>query len=268
MQPTFSNRWDRLTYLLAEYKVLVSGLIIGAGAWIVYAEPSLPNLPPWVGATALFWTLSGLPMYLVGVKFASWLRRRNRVTVFHIDARDENGSGKDVEKYLVSPETWADKKVEGPDPYPMNGGDAWGVQSFEYHEDTTRLIVSGVWLAEAQDAKLLTSRRHVDEIHDFLLGKYRELSSVRDRVSRLGIEVQERVINASAAARERGEMLDTQAVADAVEQATEDVPEPENPPTLQDLGAHPDDPIGDLSPNGRTNGHDETATIETDGGEP
>lgn len=270
MQPTFSNRWDRLTFLLAEFKVLVSGLIIGAGAWLIYVEPSLPTLPPWVGATAIFWTVSGLPMYLVGVKFAQWLRRRNRVTVFHIDARQESeeASETDVEKYLVSPETWADKTVEDVDPYALNGGTAWGVQEFEHHEDTDKLIVKGVWLSEAQDAKMMSSRRHVDEVHDFLLNEYRRLSSVRDRVSRLGVEVQERVINASAAARERGEMLDTTAVKDAVDAATEDVPDPKDPPALKDLDAHPDDPIGDLSPGAQTNGHDEAATIETDGGEP
>jgi len=118
MRPTFSSNWDRLTYLLAEYKLLLSGLLLGGGVWFAYASPSLPELPPEMGAFALFWSLGGLPMWLAGVQFVRWLRRRNFVTVHHVDARqaDQGGSEKDVEKYLVPPGVWSEKTVEGPDP--------------------------------------------------------------------------------------------------------------------------------------------------------
>jgi len=40
-----------------------------------------------------------------------------------------------VEKHNVPPEIWQNKTVEGPDPYPVNGGSAWAVREYEWLDD-------------------------------------------------------------------------------------------------------------------------------------
>ncbi|GAA3872622.1 hypothetical protein GCM10022627_25490 [Haloarcula argentinensis] len=37
--PTFADNRDRLTYLLAEYKLLVSGMLVGAVVLFAYYQP-------------------------------------------------------------------------------------------------------------------------------------------------------------------------------------------------------------------------------------
>lgn len=275
LQPTFAGKWDRLTYLLAEYKVLVSVLFIGAGAWFAYVRPELPSVtvPTWAVAYIVAFVLAAPIAYPAGLKIVGWLRSRNRVTVHHVNAVEDA-----VEKYLVAPETWASKTVEGADPYPINDGEAWAVREFEYHEEPADLVVTGVWLSSTADTELLTSKNHMEEIHGWLVGKYRELASVRDRISRLSVEIQESIINASAEARERGEMIEPTAVEEAVKNAKSDVPTPgeEDLPSLED-SIKDDAMFQDLSPNaehadlddrGETNGHGEQVTVAVEGGEP
>ena len=244
-EPTFANKWDRITYLIAEYKVLVAGMIVGSGVWFVYANPQLPALPEWVGLVSTAWVLFAIPCYLAGKKIALWLRNRNFVTVYHVNAVDES-----LEKYLVPPATWTEKTVEGPDPYPVNGGDAWAVREWHHDEETDALAVRGVWLSEVEDTKLLTSQRHMEDIHDNLMQKERELSSVRDRISLMGNVVQEKGLNAAAEARERGTMLDQTAVKDAVDDAKQQVDDlgTDELPKIEESAEEVVGDLSDLSP--------------------
>ncbi|MBO4249548.1 hypothetical protein IL252_17240, partial [Halomicrobium sp. IBSBa] len=43
--PTFQTNRDRLTWLLGEYKLLVSGMILGAFGLVIYYQPQLPTPP-------------------------------------------------------------------------------------------------------------------------------------------------------------------------------------------------------------------------------
>lgn len=238
---TFGGWRDRLTYVLAEAQLLVLGVLFSLGAALVIFRPELPSVPPivvgWIAAILLF----GPALFGFFVAFVKRLRQRNMVEVHHVNAREDA-----VEKYYVEPSIWADKSVQGPNPYPINGGAAWAVQEFEYLEDVGELTVKGVWLSECEDTKILTSKSHFEAIYEKLTESHIALNVMRDSVSELGADIQERIVNRGAEARERGTMMDETAVKDVFESFGEEIggTGAEDLPTLE-VEEFVDEPIVD-----------------------
>ena len=254
----FTTWKDRLTYILGEAQFLVAGTIVVVGVLLAWYQPTIPALPQWATdfLAALF--IIGPPLFLAGLKFADWLRTRNYVEVFHINAVEDT-----TEKWLVPPETWREKTVEGADPWPVNGGSAWAVRSFEWHDGIEELTVEGVWLSELADTDLLTAKRHLKEVHGTLLQKYLELSSIRDRIDTISIEMQEGHINEAARAREEGLLLDPDTVSDAYQEAKDKAEDlgTDDLPTIEET-VDLEDPSPDLD------GEGASEPVATDGGEP
>ena len=215
---TFGGWADRLTYIAAEGQLVVLGLLFSVGAALVIFRPSLPSVPPivigWIAILFLF----GPPLFGFWVVFVRRLREHHMTPVFHVDA-----TGDVLEKYYVDPEMWAGKNVEDANPYPVNGGSAWAVQDFEHLEDIDELTVSGVWLSECEDTKLLTKKSHMEAIYGKLTESHIAFNIMRDSISELGADIQKRVINTGAEARERGTMIDESAVKDVFESFETDI---------------------------------------------
>jgi hypothetical protein len=233
--PTFSSNRDRLTYLIAEYKVLVSGLVVGAVLLAIYYQVSLPQLPDWIPAVLIGWMLFGVPCYLVGAKIARWLRTRNWVTVHHVNSFED-----DIEKHKVPPQIWAEKTVEGPDPYPVNGGDGWAVQEYEWLEDVEELRVKGVWLSGLEDTALFTSKSMMLDMHSWMLDQIEKLADTRAKWSRGVVQYEQETVNSFAEARERGVTLERTSGRDVFEDLTGEGDDEEIPslddemPTIED----------------------------------
>ena len=226
---TFGGWADRLTWILAEGQLVVLGLLFTLGGILVIYRPTLPSVPPivvgWIAAGLLF----GPPLFGFFVAFTRRLRKRGMVEVHLVD-----GVGDTIEKYYVQPEIWGEKKVDGANPYPVNGGSAWGVQEFDYDEEMDELRVSGVWLSETQDAKLITAKSHMESIYGKLTESHLTLNVMRDSVSELGADIQGRVVTSGAEARERGTMMDPDAVKDVFESFEEEVQtDSDDLPTLE-----------------------------------
>lgn len=213
----FGGIQDRLAYVLAEAQILVFGLLFSAGAALVIFRPSLPNVPPvFVGilaATLLF----GPALFGFFVILVKKLRTRNMVEVHHINAVEDT-----VKKFYVEPSIWSEKSIDGPNPYPVNGGNGWAVQEFEWLDDVEELRVKGVWLEETTDTKLLTSKSHMQAIYGKLTESHIALNILRDSVSEFGADIQRRLTNSMAEAREHGKMMDQTAVKDVFEDFEDD----------------------------------------------
>ncbi|WP_436927099.1 hypothetical protein [Halosimplex amylolyticum] len=223
--PTFNSRWDHVVYLLAQFKYLVTGMVLGGIALFIYYEPSIPQPPVWVGATIVAWLVLGIPCYLGGVAIARWLRRRNWVEVHHVNAGDD--SEKDAEKHYVPPQTWRNKTVDGPDPYPINGGSAWAVREYEYLDDIDELRVKGVWLSGLEDTQLYTSKSMMVDMHGWMLDQIEKLADTRAKWSRGVVQYEKETVNDFAEARERGVTLDRTAGQEVFEDMAgddEDIP--------------------------------------------
>lgn len=206
---TFGGFWDRITYVVAEAQLLVAGSMVTLGIVLLWARPEVPGIPDWVGGVVATFLLFGPPLFGFFVALIRRFRQRNMVEVHHINAVTE-----DCEKYMIAPEIWKEKNVNGPNPYPVNGGSAWAVREFEYAEDMDQLTVRGVWLEEAEDTKLITSRRHMNSVYEKLTESHMTLKIFRDSITELGADIQGRLINKMSEARERGTMMDKTAVKD------------------------------------------------------
>jgi hypothetical protein len=239
--PTFQTNRDRLTYLLAEYKMLFIGLVLGAICLVAYYRPEAPALPTWIPAVLIGWLVFAIPCFLAGKKIARWLRRRNRVEVHHINAVEDT-----TEKYYVPPETWADKEIpaDSPDPYPVNGGNAWAVREYEYLEDIEELRVEGVWLAGCQDTQLMTSKKQMEDMHGWLVDRAEELAAIRGRWSRGAVELQKKLVNSQSEANERGQMVQKTAAKDTFKDLIENGEDFDAAPTIHDLTDAPDPSAG------------------------
>ncbi|WP_224268567.1 hypothetical protein [Haloprofundus salinisoli] len=218
--PTFADWRDRLTYLVAEAQLLVVAVLVGMGFVLALWRPSVPAVPAWfvdfLAAALIFCP----PLLLGGYIFANWLRRRDWITVHHVNAVEDIN-----EKYTVPPKLWREKEVEGPSPRPINGNTAWEVREYEYLPDVGedgKLIVRGTWLAGCRDTQLLTSKSHMEDIHGKLIEAYLDYGRVRARVSRMAGDIQSSIINEGSEARERGLMMDQTAVKRAYEDAKGD----------------------------------------------
>ncbi|WP_018257651.1 hypothetical protein [Halomicrobium katesii] len=238
--PTFQTNRDRLTWLLGEYKLLVTGMILGAVGLVIYYQPQLPTPPVWIAGVLVGWLLLGVPCYLVGAKIARWLRNRNWIEVHHVNAAEDT-----VQKHYVPPQLWREKEIEGPDPYPINGGSAWAVREYEYLDDIEQVRVQGVWLEGCQDTQLMTSKKQMEDIHGWLIDRAEELAAIRGRWSRGAVELQKKLVTAESEANERGQMIQKTAAKDTFGDLVDDGEDFDDAPTIHDLDDH--DPTADAA---------------------
>lgn len=239
----FERFRDRLTWLLAEAQFLVLGVLFSVGVALVIFRPSMPGVPPVLVGVFAALLLFGPALFGFFVWLIKKLRERRMVEVHHVNAVADV-----LEKYYVEPEIWAEKAVSGANPYPVNGGSAWAVREFEFLEDVEELRVKGVWLEETSDTKLLTSKSHMEAIYGKLTESHIALNILRDSVSEFGADIQRRLVNSMAEARERGKLMDKSAVKAVFEDFEDDAAgtTDEDLPTLEpdDL---PSDPLGELA---------------------
>lgn len=215
---TFGNWRDRFTYIVAEAQILVAGLLISAAIAVIWFKPEIPGVPPiFVGWIAIL-LLLGPPVFGFFVWLIRKIRIRNMTEVHHV-----NGYQDVIKKYYVEPEMWREKKIDGPNPYPVNGNTAWAVREFEELEDLDTIRVRGVWLEEVEDTKLLTSKSHFRAVYGKLTESHIALKVFRDSVSEFGADIQGRLINRMAEARERGKMMDKTAIKEVFEDFEEQI---------------------------------------------
>jgi len=234
LSATFSGWQDRLTYILAEAQLLVAGVLVAAGVLLWWFNPIVPGVPAWATNVIVGWLVLGPPMFIAGLRFVAWLRIRNYVEVHHVNAVEDT-----VRTYFVPPDIWGDKRVDGPAPYRVNDGDAVAVREFEWspeYGETGHLSVSGVYLSELEDTKLLTSQSHMQRMYEDLVDSHLSLAYLSESISDLSADLQTRLINKVVEAREKGERLDK----DAVQTVTEEFREQAESIT--------DDELADITP--------------------
>ena len=214
---TFSGWSDRVTYVLAESQLIAFGALVSIGAALFWIRPSVPGVPPIVFGWMAALMLLGPPLAGLFVTGARKLRNRNMLPVHHI-----NGVEDVREKFYVEPEVWHNKTVEGPSPYPVNGGEAFEVREFEWHEDTEDLIVSGCYQSNMADSKLVTLKAMLEDIHGDLIEDSIALNKLRGRISKMGVQIEHDTINFQAEADERGLMGAKTSVKERFEDARED----------------------------------------------
>jgi len=217
---TFGSWSDRITYVVAEAQLLVAGIMISGAIALLWFQPEVPGIPPWVHGTIAAILLLGPFLFAFFMTLISKLRTRNWATVHHI-----NGVTDEREKYKVAPEVWSEKVVEGPSPFPVNDGDAYEVREFEHHEDVDRLRVRGCYMSQLADSKLVTAKAMLEDVHGDFVEAWLEKNRLRGRISKMGLQIQADVVNEEAEADERGMMNPRTAVKTRFESAKQDAEE-------------------------------------------
>jgi hypothetical protein len=231
---TFDGWRDRLTFIVAEAGWLVLAVMVMLGAFLVWWSPEVPDYLPGytVGVIAAVF-LFGPPLLAIFYLGLKRLRNRRMVTVYHI-----NGVTDEREKYQVAPGVWDEKTVDGPSPYRVNDESAFEVREFDWYEDTEELVVRGCEFSQLADSKLVTVKTMLEDVHGDLVDAFLERNRLRARVKKMGLEIQEDVINAEAEADERGLMNPKTSVREAWENAQEDAEKEVE--QIQDVDAYAD----------------------------
>jgi hypothetical protein len=138
--PTFRDNKDRAVYLLAEYKIPLSIMLIALGIWASYFTPEIPNPPEQTRYFVLSWIIISMPAWILGNYLVEWLYSPKTVTVGVADGGEEDT----YTGYEVPPDVWTDARVEGPPPYEPDNGYDYLVKSYDWHPDTGKLTVEGL----------------------------------------------------------------------------------------------------------------------------
>jgi len=217
---TFGSWRDRITYLLAEAQLVVLGILFTGGAALFLFKPELPSVPPVATSILASLMLFGPPLLGFWITFVRRLREARMVTVHHI-----NGVTDTREKFYVAPEVWEERTVDGPSPYPVNDAGAFEVREFEYLEDVGDLRVRGCYMSQLADSKLVSVKAMLEDVHGDMIETWLAYNRLRPRISKMGLQIQEDVINKEAEADEHSLMNPGSSVQERFEDAEGDAKE-------------------------------------------
>lgn len=229
------RRLQAFADFVADSQALVLAVLFSGGVAIVLFKPEIPRVPPIVGGILAVILLFAPPLGAFFITLFQKFRQDNRETVWLI-----NGVTDEREKYLVKPEILDDMDRDGPAPQPVNSGRDLEVREFNWREDTETLDVRGTYMEALSDSKLITCKAYLEDVHGDMADAWMSLNRMRGRIKRMGLQVQEDVINEEAEASERGLVRPKSAVSDAFESAKESTEQEDNS-EISDLGNYVDD---------------------------
>jgi hypothetical protein len=233
--PSRFDRWgDRIAHVAAESQLLILALFFSGGVAMLLFQPDIPRVPPIVGGILAATLLFGPILFAWFVTLIQFFRQENRETLWHI-----NGVTDEREKYKVKPEVLDEMDVKGPAPQPVNDGRDLEVREFDWREDVEQLVVRGTYMSALADSKLVTVRSMLEDIHGDLIETWLAFNRLRGRISKLGVQIQNDVINEEAEADERGQMNPKTAVKDRFEDAKTDA-ENADDSEIQDVDEYAD----------------------------
>ncbi|MFC6951947.1 hypothetical protein [Halorubellus litoreus] len=223
MPSRFQRFQDRVAYVLAEGQLLVLAVLFSGGVAMLLFKPDIPRVPPVVGGILAAGLLFGPIMFAWFVTLIQFFRTDDRETLWHI-----NGVTDEREKYRVKPEVLDEMEVDGPAPQPVNDGRDLEVREFDWYPDTETLRVRGTYMSALADSKLVTVRSMLEDIHGDLIKTWLSFNRLRGRIKKMGVQIQNDVINEEAEADERGQMNPKTAVKDRFEAAKQDAENADN----------------------------------------
>jgi hypothetical protein len=227
--PTYANRWDRLTYLLAEYKIPLCVVLVAAIIAYAHYQPALPTPPEHVVDFAIAAGILSLPSYAFGRWLARKLHARNMVKVIVADA----GTDERVEPLLVPPQIWTERETEGPPAYRMDD-DTWLVTDFDWLEDVEQLRVRGCWKEVASPVEVWKAETRVDTIFDELVNTAMKYTAQKSQVAAAGVQIHDNTAMEYMEIDETGKLPDGAAVTEVVRDLENKLDDVIDLPSLED----------------------------------
>jgi hypothetical protein len=241
--PTFADNRDRITYLLAEYKVPIALVVVAGMIWMAAFTPSIPEPPEALLAGTAAAGLLAFPAFFLAKVVVGWFDTFDgyRVGVSH------PGTEPIHQVWKVPSEIWDAAEIDDARPYPDVDGVDYVVTSFEWVEDIEQLRVRGVDRAEMQPAEAWASADRVDEYYTHYLGTLRSYASLKSRVGKKVTETHDSTIMQMLGERESAELSPGVDVTDLIEEIESDEEDelPEPPGEYEDELPGPDMGMGE-----------------------
>lgn len=241
--PTFASRWDRVTYLLAEYKWPLLICLAAGGLWAAWATPELPTPPGWTLSFAASAALISFPAFVVAKWVIGWFESDDMVSV----GVASPGQTDLYEKYVVPKEVWQAREREGPPAMRPDEGVDWIVTDWEWLDDLEQLRIRGCDRADMQPSEAWADATRVKIWFDHYHELKRQYSGLKARMQDKGTEIHDATIMQMMAVREEAEMAPEVSVTDLIdemEDETEDIDPPDPMDTFDPLGDDQGDDLG------------------------
>ena len=234
--PTFADNRDRITYLLSEYRIPLSVMILASGFWAAWASPQLPQLPEAAMDFATAWFLLALPSFVVCRKIVSWLYAPEWINVGICDP----GETIIYDGKKVPPDVWDAKTVVGSRPLqPDDGMFDFIVTRFNWYDDIDELEVRGVERADMGPAEALENATRVDEYYEHMHEVRRRYARLKATVARTATEIHDSATMSMIEEREKAELIPGVSVTAELDKAAERADEiPDGPGPATDDPQH------------------------------
>lgn len=229
--PTFSNGWDRVTFLLAEYKFPLTVMILAAGVWAAYATPQIPQPPEWTVNFSVAGFLMALPTWIVGAKISAYLYPEPDYVKVGVANPGEHGDNDRTGEYRVKkvlPDVWAGRTESKNSALRPKEGVDFVVTAFNWMEDIGELEVRGCEQADLPPADAWTNANRVETVYREYSSVKRMYSSLKGRVNDLATDVHDITIMEQIAEKEKAELSPGVSITDEIEgleREVEDLPE-------------------------------------------
>lgn len=216
--PRFEETADRITYLLAEYRLGVY-VAIGAVVALLATETITVEVPEWVtlGLTGL--AIGILPAIALGKVLADRWLPDPRVRVIEVSSDPPS-----IEPHRVPRDLWDRREVSELPVWRISEGSTDAiVTELDHMEDVNRLRVRGVNPELADPTSIAARDGQLGEVFGRLSEAARDLNAQRGTEGLRQIEIEERVINEVIRSVEEGTSIKPGAFESIVlgEEATE-----------------------------------------------
>lgn len=201
--PRFEDKYDRLAYLLAEYKLPVSAALLVGGFVVLTGRAQVPDIPPWAKLALQGFALGIIPATILGKKLVvDKFMPDNAVKVALVDFED---GVRTIDAKRVPPTVWQDRKRgEWPELAPDEGEADWLVTELEWHADLQQLEVEGVNPELVDPTELIGTQGKLEEIYGDLLDQATKLTRMEATLSTKAQQIERQNVNALVAAMEHG----------------------------------------------------------------
>lgn len=231
--PTFASNKDRVTYLLAEYRIPLSVMILAGGVWVSWARPELPTPPQALVDFSIASFIIALPAYVFGLQVAKYLHKKGGVTV---GIADPGTNGEDGEPNLydakrVPEKLWNAKTVVGAPPLQPDEGFDYVVTKLNWYEEIGELEVRGVDQAALEPGEAWENAKRVDEVFLHHQSIRRAYSNLKATVHSYATEIHEATVMMMMSESEKSQLGPKVSVTSLIEEMEQDVEDLPSGPT-------------------------------------
>ncbi len=282
--PTFHSGRDRLTYLLAEFKIPLTVMAVALLIILAFATPQVPSPPEEAVMFSISALLLAMPAYVAGLKISKYLwPGPDRVTVGVADpgtAGSETELTGEYEKYGVLPEVWNERSEVGSSAMQPAEGVDYVVTRFNWYDELGELEIRGAEQADLEPGEAWVNATRVDTLYEFHQQLKRKYTVLKSNVNDLLTDVHDAAIMREIGEREKADLSPGVTVSDKIEEFEDEIdglptgPEKDDRTQQQrDMGMGSaesiEEAMGDLRPDrGATiDGGGSAQQAATDGGE-